>query len=138
VITLRTFFDQARAGVLTAIRCEQCGALAMPPREWCASCDAHTWTAVALSGRGTVASFTIVTEEHTVGRDGRTVADRPRGPAEAVRRAVALVALSEGVSMYGRLVDIPLEELAVGLPVKFLALVDGDHTAVAFGPLHER
>ena len=135
MITLRTFFEQARAGVLTAIRCEQCGALAMPPRESCATCQARAWATVALSGRGTIASFSIIAEEPAVAPEGRTdVPDPAHAPASDGRRAVALVALSEGVSVYGRLVDIPLEELAVGLPVKFLPLMDNEYTAVAFGP----
>jgi uncharacterized OB-fold protein len=136
VITLRAFFEQARAGVLTAIRCEQCGALAMPPREACAACQAHAWAVVVLSGRGTIASFTIVTEGRMVAPEERTVAlEPPRDPSEPRRRAVAVVTLTEGVSMHGRLVDIPLEQIAVGLPVRFRPLVDAEHTAVAFGPV---
>jgi hypothetical protein len=40
----------------------------------------------------------------------------------------------EGVSILGRVVDLPLERLAVGLPVRFRPLVSGGQTAVGFGP----
>ena len=57
-VTAREFFEKARGGQLTAIRCGSCGELSMPPRELCPSCYAHSWQSVALAGDGTIASFT--------------------------------------------------------------------------------
>ena len=48
--------------------------------------------------------------------------------------AIAAVTLKEGVSLLGRVVDIPLDALAVGLPVRFRPLTLKDQTAVGFGP----
>jgi hypothetical protein len=45
-----------------------------------------------------------------------------------------VVRLTEGVSLLGRVVDIPLESLAIGLPVKFRPIIDGAQTMVGFGP----
>jgi len=52
VITARAFFERARAGQLTAVRCGSCGELAMPPKELCPNCHAHAWQPVTLAGDG--------------------------------------------------------------------------------------
>ena len=121
-ITLQTFFEQARTGKLTAIKCGACGTLAIPPKELCPECGARRWTPVPLSGDGAIASFTVI-----------RVA--PRGHAGDVPYAIAAVRLAEGVSLLGRVVDIPLDRLAVGLAVRFRPLVVRDRTAVGFGPV---
>jgi len=121
-ITARAFFEKARGGQLTAIRCGSCGELSMPPKELCPNCPAREWQPIALAGDGTIASFTVI-----------RVA--PRAHAADVPYAVAVVRLKEGVSILGRIVDIPLEKLAVGLPVRFRPLIAKDlATSVGFGP----
>ncbi len=121
-LTARAFFEKARGGQLTAIRCGSCGELSMPPKELCPSCHAHSWQPVALAGDGTIASFTVI-----------RVA--PRAHAGEVPYAIAVVRLKEGVSILGRIVDIPLEKLAVGLSVRFRPLIAKDMTtSVGFGP----
>ena len=122
VITARAFFERARAGQLTAVRCGSCGELAMPHKELGPSCHAHAWQPVTLSGDGVIASFTVI-----------RVA--PRAHAADVPYAVAVVRLKEGVSILGRIVDMPLEKLTVGLPVRFRPLIAKDlTTSVGFGP----
>lgn len=121
VITLRHFFEKAREGQLTAVRCGRCGELVVPPREFCPACAARQWEPVALSGEGTIASYTII-----------RVA--PRGHAGAAPYAIAAVQTKEGVSFLGRVVDVPLERVAVGLPVRFRPLTSGGQTSVGFGP----
>ena len=74
-----------------------------------------------LSGEGEIASFTVI-----------RVA--PRAHAAEAPYAIAAVRLKEGVSLLGRVVEIPLEKLAVGLPVRFRPLVTKDQTSVGFGP----
>jgi uncharacterized OB-fold protein len=122
VIHLASFFERARAGELTGLRCTRCGELAVPPRAWCSTGHEGAWEPVPLSGEGTIASFTVI----RVTPDGR--------PA-AAPHAVAAVHLREGVSLLGRVVDIPLERLAVGLSVRFRPLVRDGETGLAFGPV---
>jgi uncharacterized protein len=121
VITLDSFFEQARRGVLTAVRCQRCGELAMPPQERCRACRERAWAAVPLRGAGTVTSFTVRSDH----RDGG-------GPDHG--SAVVVVRLDEGVSVVGRVIDIPVGRLRVGMAVRFRPLVDGSQTAVGFGP----
>ena len=121
VVTLRHFFERARGGQLTGVRCGKCGELAIPPKELCPACGERAWQPVPLAGEGTIASFTVI-----------RVA--PRAYAADVPYAIAVVKLKEGVSLLGRIVDVPLEKLAIGLPVRFRPLVKDDQTAVGFGP----
>ena len=120
-VTLGRFFEQARQGTLTAIRCGGCGALAMPPRELCPECGARRWEPVTLSGEGTIASYTII-----------RVA--PRGHADEAPYAIAAVRLREGVSLLGRVVDVPKDSLTIGMPVRFRPIVVKDRPAIGFGP----
>lgn len=121
VLNLKHFFEEARAGRLTGIRCSECREIALPPKEFCPACHKRAWEPVELSGAGTVASFTVIRIP-------------PRGRAAEAPYAVAVVRLGEGVSLLGRVVDIPLESLRVGLPVRFRPLVLGERTVVGFGP----
>jgi hypothetical protein len=121
VLTLKHFFEEARAGRLTGIRCGKCQGLAIPPKEFCPTCQERDWTAVPLEGHGNITSFTVI-----------RVAPRGRG-AEAPY-AVAVVRLDEGVSLLGRIVDVPFESLRAELPVRFRPLVTGEQTAIGFGP----
>ena len=121
LITLRNFFDRASEGKLTGMRCRKCGELAIPPKELCPACHERAWEPVPLAGEGTIASYTVI-----------RVA--PRAFAAEAPYAVAVVKLKEGVSLLGRLVDIPLEQIAIGMPVRFRPLVRDNQTSVGFGP----
>jgi uncharacterized OB-fold protein len=121
VINLKSFFEDARAGRLTGIRCSRCGELAIPPKEFCASCGQREWQPVPLQGAGTIVSFTVI-----------RVA--PRGRGGEVPYAVAVVRLAEGVSLLGRVVDIPFEALRAGLAVRFRPVQIDTQTLVGFGP----
>ena len=121
-ITLQSFFEQAGEGKLTGIKCAGCGALAIPPRELCPECGRRQWSPVPLSGDGEIASFTVIRiapREH--------LADAPY--------AIAAVRLVEGVSLLGRVVDIPFDELAIGRKVRFRPLRVHGRTALGFGPV---
>ena len=122
MVTLRNFFERAREGRLTGIRCTHCGELAIPPKEFCPACGKRGWEPVALSGEGTIDSFTVI-----------RVA--PRNFTAEAPYAVAHVRLTEGVALLGRIVDIPLDDVAVGLRVRFRPLVSHGQTAVGFGPV---
>ena len=118
VITLKRFFEEARAGRLTGIRCAPCGTLALPPKEFCPTCQQRDWEPVPLAGTGTVTSFTVIRIP-------------PRGRAAEAPYAVAVVKLGEGVSLLGRVVDFPLEALRA---VKFRPLLTENQTMIGFGP----
>jgi uncharacterized OB-fold protein len=121
VVTLKNFFERAREGTLTALRCGKCGELAVPPKEFCPSCQQRAWEPVTLAGDGTIASYTVI----------RVAPAHHAGDAPY---AIAIVKLREGVSLMGRVVDVPLDALALGLPVRFRPLVTDGQTSIGFGP----
>ncbi|MBI3636702.1 MAG: Zn-ribbon domain-containing OB-fold protein [Candidatus Rokubacteria bacterium] len=121
VLRLREFFDHAREGTLTAIRCGKCGELAIPPKEFCPACQQRAWESATLSGEGAIASFTIIRVA-----PARHVSEAPY--------AIAVVRMKEGVNLTGRIVDIPFDRLQVGLPVRFRPLVSEGNTTLGFGP----
>jgi uncharacterized OB-fold protein len=121
VVHLKGFFEEARAGRLTGIRCGRCGALAIPPKEFCEQCHQRQWQPVSLAGSGTIVSFTVI-----------RVA--PRGRTGEVPYAVAVVRLDEGVSLLGRVLDIPFEALKAGLPVRFRPVEIDRQFLIGFGP----
>ena len=120
MVTLKGFFEKAREGRLTGIKCGGCGEIAITPKEFCASCGTRAWEPVPLSGEGTLASYTII-----------RVA--PRGHADAPY-AVGVVKLKEGASIFGRIVDVPFEKLAVGLALRFRPIVVKEQTSLGFAP----
>ena len=121
VITLKGFFEEAREGRLSAIRCGSCGELAIPPKELCPSCHERRWELVPLHGTGSVASFTVIRIP-------------PRGRLSEAPYAVAVVKLDEGVSLLGRIDGIPLDALTAGLSVRFRPLLFDDQVIIGFGP----
>ena len=121
-ITLQAFFELAGQGKLTGIKCGGCSALAIPPRELCPECGKREWSAVQLSGDGEIASFTVIRIP-------------PRGHAGDAPYAIAAVRLVEGVSVLGRVVDIPFDQLAIGRKVRFRPLRIHEQVALGFGPV---
>jgi uncharacterized OB-fold protein len=120
-VTLKAFFERAREGRLTGIRCSGCGEVSIPPKEFCAACGTRAWEPVTLSGDGTLASYTIIRVA-----PARHAADAPY--------AVAVVRLDQDVQLLGRIVDIPLDHMVVGLRVRFRPLTKNGQTAIGFGP----
>ena len=121
VINLKSFFEEVWAGRLTGIRCGRCGALAIPLKEFCETCQQREWQPVPLGGTGTIVSYTVI-----------RVA--PRGRGGEVPYAIVVVKLDEGVSLLGRAVDLPFESLKAGLPVRFRPVQLESQTLIGFGP----
>jgi uncharacterized OB-fold protein len=103
------------------IRCTRCGALGIPPKEFCSTCQQRAWEPHALSGEGRVTSFTII-----------RVA--PRRYAAEAPYAIAHITLAEGVALLARLVDIPLDRITLGMPVRFRPVAGASAGALVFGP----
>jgi uncharacterized OB-fold protein len=105
-LTLGEFFAEVRAGRLVVQRCAGCGELSVPPKLHCPACQGRRWERAPLRGEGEIASFTVIRVP-----PGRLAAEAPY--------AIAVVRLAEGASLLGRVVGLPFEDLAVGLPVRF-------------------
>ena len=100
------FWEAARRHQLVVQRCKGCGTHRFPARDLCSRCLAREVEWVPVSGRGTVFSFAVM---HQVYHPGF---------ADEVPYAVVLVELEEGARLLSNVIDCPVTELTVGLPVE--------------------
>jgi uncharacterized OB-fold protein len=98
------FWDGTAAGELRIQRCNACGTLRFPPGPACQSCDAYDRGHVVAAGTGTV--FSYVVHRH------------PPVPGKELPIVIALIDLDEGVRMVGEVVDVPAEEIAIGMRLR--------------------
>jgi uncharacterized OB-fold protein len=105
---IREFWAGAAAQELRIPKCDACGRLCWYPREKCRHCQATSFTWQAVSGRGTLFSWVVVTH-----------AFLPQF-ADLVPFAPALVALDEdpAVRLATRIVDCDLDTIDFEMPVE--------------------
>lgn len=99
-------------------KCGNCDTLRHPPEPMCPHCHSLDWSGEALSGKGTIYSFII--HHH------------PPLPGYEMPHPVGLVELEEGVRVVAGLDGMPLDEIAIGLPVKAEFLRRGDVASLRF------
>jgi uncharacterized OB-fold protein len=121
-MTTGEFFAGVREGRLVVQRCAACGALWVPPKALCPSCEGESWDRTLLGGEGKVASYTVIRVPPS-----RLAAEAPY--------VVTVVRMTEGVSLLGRLAGVPVDAVRVGMPVRFVAPpVGADPPVLAFHP----
>ncbi len=102
------YWDAARRHELRVQRCGSCGRLRFPPQPMCDHCRSLDASWERMSGRGTVFSFVI--------------AHLPVLPAFQAKApfAIVLVELAEDprLRVVGNLLDCPLDQIAIGMPVE--------------------
>ena len=98
------FWEGTLAGELRLQRCNACEALRHPPGPACPDCGALDRGHVVASGLGTVFSYVI--HRH------------PPVPGKELPILLAVIDLDEGLRMVGEVVDLPEDELAIGLRVQ--------------------
>jgi uncharacterized OB-fold protein len=116
-ISLKAFFEGVREGRIVVQRCTGCRTLAVPPKLVCPHCQALTWEPAPLTGDGAIVSYTIIRVP-------------PSRLAALAPYAIVVVRMVEGVSLLGRLADVPLDAVAVGLPVRLAPGQAGDDPPV--------
>lgn len=102
----KEFYDWCHQGELRFQRCNQCGSWRHVPREICGECTSFDWEWARASGEGVVYTWTVVA--------------RALHPAyaTAVPYAAVVVELSEGVRLVSRVLDCPVDELRIGMPLR--------------------
>jgi uncharacterized OB-fold protein len=119
------YWDGLKAHELRVQRCDECGVLQWYPREMCSACSSFALSWTTVDPRGTVYSYT--TQHHPTGSkfDGE------------IPYTVAVVQLEEApeINLVGRLVGVPPDQVAVGMPVT-AEYVDAteDFTLLLFHP----
>ena len=118
------FYQFCQQHELRFQRCSGCKAWRHMPRESCRNCGSFEWTWERSNGTGKIFSWTIIHR-----------ALHP-GFADDLPYAAVLVELDEGVRLVSHVVDLPLENLRIGLPVKVIFDdVTPDTTLHKFRPL---
>ena len=105
---------------MNAMKCNDCGFTSTPPMPVCPSCGSENLSAVELSGKGQIYTYTIV--HMGFGR-----------MQERCPYALVVAELEEGLKMTTALIEgTDLEKVAVGDAIEF------DHTAEGIGPLFRK
>ena len=107
------FWRAVDAGHLELARCDECGAWSGVARS-CVACGSPTYSWHRASGRGVVRTFAVF--------------HRPfhKYFAELLPYNVAVVALEEGPEIVTNVVDTPLAEIDVGMPVRIEMRLRGE------------
>jgi len=87
--------------------CPHCENKIFPPRDVCPHCGEEAKTAYAFSGKGTVYSYTTMT-------------DAPAGYEEQAPYTIALVKLNEGPVLTAQLTDLGEQPGEIGMPVEMV------------------
>ena len=99
------FWEAAKRHELVMPRCKMCDRLFFYPREACPVCLSPDIDWVTVSGRGRLHSFTVI--------------HQPANPVfqEDVPYIYAMIQLDEGPRMISNLVECPIEDARVDMPV---------------------
>ena len=97
------YWEAAARHELALPRCDECGLVFFPPREFCPGCWSAELSWQPMSGRGTVWTFT---EVHVPFYDDTWADDVPY--------VVAVVELDEGPRLLANIVKPDIDRLAIG------------------------
>jgi uncharacterized OB-fold protein len=115
------FWAGLRSHQLLILRCDECRTFVHPPQASCPRCLSLNLTPEAVSGGGTVYSFTVVNREFAPGVKPPYVA--------------ALVDLveQEGLRLVTNLVNLTIDEVRIGMPVRVVYFdAEGENVTLAF------
>ena len=98
------FWDGCLRSQLVLPRCDACGELIWYPRRFCPFCASTEVTDVALSGRGTIYSYTVIRKGVGPYRD-------------AAPYVLAFVELEEGPRIQSNIIGVDPESVHIGQPV---------------------
>ncbi|MCE2466342.1 MAG: Zn-ribbon domain-containing OB-fold protein [Dehalococcoidia bacterium] len=116
----RRFWEACRQGKLLVQKCPSCDKFQWYPRGICANCWATEVEWVESSGKGTIWTFTLTSQNRTPGF------------ADDVPYVVALVELEEGVRMFCNIVECPPRDVSIGMPVEVTFVRATDQISIPY------
>jgi len=118
-ITARNWRETPYRYRLEAGKCTKCGKVFFPRRLICDACHNRKFEDVTLPDQGKLLTFTII-----------RVA--PEGYGDQAPYAVGVVEMIEGVRFTSQIVDVPLENITIGMPLKveFRKIRDDGHAGI--------
>lgn len=108
------------SGPLEAVHCNACGHLFLPRGPVCPRCWSSDLATRALSGHGSVATFTVYRQQYD--------------PGHVPPYVIALIALREGPRMISNVVGCAPESVRVGMPVRARFERRGERVLALFEP----
>ena len=122
----RAFWTGGAKGELLILRCRSCGLWVHPPRRTCPACDGDELVPEAVSGKGTVFTFTV--NRH------------PYNPAVPLPYVLAIVELveQENLRFTTNIVDCVPESVEIGMPVRVAFEDHGEIFVPVFEPDRDR
>lgn len=106
------WWELAQEGVLSIQRCVACRHLRHPPRPMCGECRSLEWDYIESSGRGTIASYTVL--------------HHPRFPGFEYPLIIVLVELEEGTRFTSQLLQCEPDEVQFDMAVEMVIHEDPD------------
>lgn len=106
------WWRRAAEGVVAIQRCTRCGTLRHPPRPMCSECRSLEWDHIAASGKGHVASYTVLYH--------------PQFPGYEYPLIIVLVDLDEGTRITAELKGCVPEDVRFGMAVTAFLHEDAD------------
>lgn len=97
----RHWRETARRYRMEAGKCVKCGSIHFPARLICSECGTKEFETVRLSGKGELASYTVI----------RTA---PTGFGDLAPYAIGIVKLDDGIRVMGQVCDCDPETLKIG------------------------
>jgi len=121
----RDFWTAGARGELRFWRCGECGFYIHPPQPVCPGCRSKNMATAAVSGRATLASYSI---NH-----------QPWMPGPELPYVVAIVEIVEQPSLRltTNLVNCPHHEIRIGMPLRVVFEHHGDPEGDVYIPLFE-
>ena len=118
-ITARNWRESPHRYRLEAGKCTKCGKVFFPGRLICDKCGSREFETINLPDHGKLLTFTII-----------RVA--PEGFGDQAPYAVGIVEVMKDVRFTTQIVDIPLENIKTGMPVKveFRKVRDDGHSGI--------
>lgn len=100
------FWESLKRQELRLQKCRKCGEMSQPPKAMCASCHSFDMDWALASGRGTIFSYIVTRQPIHPALVGHT-------PFATVQ-----VQLEEGPIVTSNIIDVPPDEISIGLPVR--------------------
>jgi len=120
------YWTSGADGLLRVMGCDDCGRLHHPPTPVCPFCHSRSVAPRPISGRGTVAGFTICHQQFM--------------PAPEVPFAFGFVEIDEdpAIRLPGNIVECDLDDVGVGMAVEVTFEVNGEWYVPLWRPATDR
>lgn len=116
------FWNACRQKTFVLRKCSACGHIYWPPSPFCPACASAETDWAQLSGKGRVHSFVVFRRAF----DPRLTAELPY--------VVATIRLDEGARIISNVINCPVDDVRVEMPVRLVWSGEGEETIPQFEP----